>query len=138
MKSRRVLIVCEHRLFGEVIQRILNGKKGIRVVGVVQGTGSLAESIGKLQPDVVILDAEPGSDSHGAVLMALESAPHSRAICLTMEDNRMRVRTTRCIENASADDLVAAIHGERSLSERWATKGAKKAGSTAERERGHV
>src|SRR5262245_871792 len=59
----RVLIADKHGLVREGIRRILEGEPDILVVGEASDTTSLAASVGRLTPDIVLLDGTlPGED----------------------------------------------------------------------------
>ncbi len=57
-KEIKVLIVDDSLLFRETLSRLLNDKKGIKVVGTAGDAYEASEKIVELEPDVVTLDFE--------------------------------------------------------------------------------
>lgn len=83
----RVLIADQHGLVREGIRRILEGEPDILVVGEAADASSLAASVGRLTPDIVILDGTlPGEDIVGT-LESMRSSDGAMRVVLIDERN---------------------------------------------------
>ena len=80
----RVYLVDDHELIRDGLRALIGAQPGLKVVG---GTGERAEAlaqVGDLQPDVVLLDIDLGSDDGLDLLpYLLDRAPEMRVIMLT-------------------------------------------------------
>ena len=79
-----VLIVDDHRMFSESLARLLADEEGIAVLGVA-ATGSAAiEMVGRLQPDVVLMDYQlPDQDGVAATAEIRRANPRVMVVMLT-------------------------------------------------------
>ena len=60
-----VLIVEDEGLFRDMLKISLNSLPGMEVVEAVSDGGAAIETAGQLQPDVVLMDIELGSEPNG-------------------------------------------------------------------------
>ena len=93
----RIIVVDDHPLFREGVSLALANSPGLSVVG--EG-GSAAEAIalvGRLQPDVVLLDLSMPGGGLAALAAIVERWPETRAMVLTASE--------------SDDDVLAALRG---------------------------
>ncbi|MBI2306857.1 MAG: response regulator transcription factor [Rhodocyclales bacterium] len=113
----RVLLVDDHQLVRDGLRSRLGESEGIAVVGEA-GTGSEALLLAaRLQPDLVLLDIGLPDISGLDVAARLgDVAPNSRALMLSMYDNREYVvsalRAGACgyvLKDATSKEIVAAI-----------------------------
>ena len=82
----RVLIVDDHRLFGELLMAGLSEDERVDIVGIA-GTGKEAvELVEQLEPQIVLMDlAMPIMDGLVATRRIAEIAPATRVLVLTGE-----------------------------------------------------
>ena len=90
----RVMIVDDHPMVTEGIQAILETYEDIEIVGAL-GTGEEAvAAVGKLDPEVVLLDINmPGMSGLTATELILERAPSTRVLILSMHDSPEYIST---------------------------------------------
>ncbi len=105
----RALIVDDERLARRGLRTLLERLPGVEVVGEAgDGPGAIA-SIGRLQPDVVLLDIRmPGMDGFG-VLQALPSSRCPAIIVVTAYD----VHAVKAFEANAVDYLLKPVDPDR-------------------------
>jgi two-component system nitrate/nitrite response regulator NarL len=111
----RVFVVAEIRLYREGLARLLGRRQNIEVVGMASGWDEASEQVGRLRPDVVLLDmTEP--QSFAAVRQTRTILPSARIVALAVRDGEDEVLA--CAEAGvsgyvtrqdSLETLVAAI-----------------------------
>jgi len=115
--SIRVLLVDDHQLVRDGLRARLGEADGITVVGEA-GSGNEALALAaRLQPDLVLLDIGLPDISGLEVAAGLgEIAPKSRALMLSMYDNREYVVSALragaggyVLKDATAKEVIAAI-----------------------------
>lgn len=113
----RILLVDDHQLVRDGLHSRLGETPGICVVGEA-GTGAEALALtAKLQPDLVLLDIGLPDMSGLDVAAQLPAvAPHTRALMLSMYDNREYVISAiragaagYVLKDASSKEIIAAI-----------------------------
>jgi|SRR5688500_14848070 DNA-binding NarL/FixJ family response regulator len=113
----RVLIADDHRLFAEALEAILDGERGLRVVGRAADGQEAIELARTLTPDVVLLDISmPVLDGFEAAA-AITKLPEAPAVVmLTGSDAAQDVDRARragasgyVTKDAIAARLVSAI-----------------------------
>lgn len=84
----RVLIVDDHRLFGELLMAGLSEDERVEVVGIA-GTGKEAlELVEQLEPHIVLMDlAMPVMDGLEATRRIAKAAPRTQVLVLTGESS---------------------------------------------------
>ncbi|MBX6385342.1 MAG: response regulator transcription factor [Microbispora sp.] len=96
MKTVRVLIVDDHRLFRAGVRAELG--PSIQVVGEAEDVDSAVAAIGELQPDVVLLDVHmPGGGGQEVLRRVLGSGSSVRFLALSVSD--------------AAEDVIGVIRG---------------------------
>lgn len=115
MKRWQIFILYSHALFARGVEKMLESKRGLQVVGMEADREKAIHAIGSLQPDVVILDSdERGLESLAVAREIMERSPHTRVIALTVRDNRMHLYQTKESVASDVQDLLRAIReGER-------------------------
>ncbi|HJX14030.1 MAG TPA: response regulator transcription factor [Dehalococcoidales bacterium] len=117
MSKIRVLIADDHAIVREGIRMILAAHEDIEVVGeAADGRETIAE-VGKLEPDVVLMDiAMPGLGGLEATLEITKSNPKSKVLVLTQyDDSEYIYRFLRAgaagyvLKKTVGSDLVSAI-----------------------------
>ncbi|MEW9526924.1 response regulator [Microbispora sp. NPDC049125] len=96
MKTVRVLIVDDHRLFRSGVRAELG--PSIQVVGEAEDVESAVTTIAELQPDVVLLDVHmPGGGGQEVLRRVLGSGSQVRFLALSVSD--------------AAEDVIGVIRG---------------------------
>ena len=82
----RLVIVDDHPSFRSGLRALLATADDIEVVGEAAGGHEAVGSVGRLQPDVVLMDVTmPGGDGIEATARIIETSPHIAIIVLTMD-----------------------------------------------------
>jgi two-component system response regulator DegU len=85
MKKVRVLIVDDHKVFGESLAFLLSIKGEAEIVGTVTTGEDALKKVENLRPDIVLMDIEmKGLDGIGATRRLKEKFPDVKVIMLTM------------------------------------------------------
>lgn len=80
----RVLVVDDHPLIRDGLRFLLNAQDDMEVVGEAGDGQAAVEEMGKLQPDVVIMDIEmPGANGIEVTGQVLAAHPETRIIMLS-------------------------------------------------------
>ena len=83
----RVLIADDHQLVREGLVRLLNLEKDIQVVGVTSTAEEAVTMVGRLRPNVALLDVRmPGLGGIGATRQIAPKLPDVGVVLLTMHD----------------------------------------------------
>ncbi len=117
MPKIRVLIADDHAIVREGIRMILAMRDDIEVVGEAADGIEAIDKVGKLSPDVVLLDiAMPGLGGLEAALEIIKTSPQSKILVLTQYDNAEYIYrflkigvAGYVLKKAVGSDLVAAI-----------------------------
>ncbi|MEV7803797.1 response regulator transcription factor [Microbispora sp. NPDC088329] len=96
MKTVRVLIVDDHRLFRSGVRAELG--PSIQVIGEAEDVESAVKAIAELEPDVVLLDVHmPGGGGQEVLRRVLGSGSQVRFLALSVSD--------------AAEDVIGVIRG---------------------------
>ena len=88
MKSCRVIIADDHRLFREGLRGLLSTQEGIEVVGVAADGVELVALTEEKEYDVALIDIEmPGLNGLQAAERILATNPNARLVALTMHND---------------------------------------------------
>lgn len=115
MMLPRVLLADDHAIFSEGLGRLLSGHA--HVVGVLDTADELEREVGRLRPDVVLLDLSMPGVGGLEALRSLNAARHGvKVIILTMHaEARLASECLRhgasgfVLKQSSGDELVSAI-----------------------------
>jgi len=115
MVRPRVLIVDDHTLFAEGVAQVL--KTRCEVVGTLADGTALLETVGRLRPDLILLDLSMPKGSGLDLLRDIKKKyAESRVIILTMHrDARLASEALKAgasgflLKEASGDELMAAL-----------------------------
>src|SRR6202045_4348523 len=114
----RVLMADDHAIFREGLRKLLAGDDEITIVGEASNGNDCIKMLGKLKPDILLLDLRMPDKDGLAVLeeVNFDQLP-TRAVVLTAaEDDRDVVRAMRLgargvvLKQSATDLLVRSIH----------------------------
>jgi DNA-binding NarL/FixJ family response regulator len=113
----KVLVADDHALFREGITALLSAYDDLEVVGEAADGREAIDHVGKLHPDVVLMDiAMPGLGGLEATLEIKKLFPDVKILVLTQYDNREYLYrflkagvSGYVLKRAAATELVAAI-----------------------------
>ena len=113
----KVLVADDHALFREGITALLAGYDDLEVVGEAADGKEAVDQVGKLHPDVVLMDiAMPGLGGLEATFEIKKLYPDVKILVLTQYDNREYVYrflnagvSGYVLKRAAGTELVAAI-----------------------------
>jgi two-component system nitrate/nitrite response regulator NarL len=89
----RIVLADDHTLLREAMRELLESEPGFEVVGEAADGAEVVELVGRLRPDVVLLDVEMPHNVPTETVRAMGTAsPGSRVIMLTMHDAPRLVR----------------------------------------------
>ena len=110
MRTQRIFILSSHALLAHGVGRLLEGQRGLRVVGMETDLRQGMEQIQALHPDVVILSSEIGGPPSLAVVSSVfEASPGTVVVGLSAADNLLHVYQDNQIRVARFEDLIRAI-----------------------------
>jgi len=86
----RVLIVDDHRTFGEALRAALTQEKDLEIVDVVTDGPAAVQAAAEHHPDVVLMDVSmPGVDGIEATRRIKEAEPDARVVMMTGHENEL-------------------------------------------------
>jgi len=112
MSGKKVLIVSSNWLFREGLKYILAGSNGLARTDQVSSLLEAEEWVRMGQVDVVIFvlpENAGGQESRAKTIISLLSRPGVRVIAVSMKANDIYIYRRERIEEASVEDLVAAL-----------------------------
>ncbi len=107
---KRVFIISSGSMFCEGVESLLGRDANVEIAGSETNLADALAHIGRLQPDVVILDQDAWPSEPGSELMSIGApAKEIRFIALSLQTSAIRCysRVSRSIENV--EDLMEAI-----------------------------
>ncbi len=117
----RVLLADDNRRFRELLRRLLERERGIRVVGEAGDGAEALERAVELRPDVVLMDLSmPGLDGLEATLALKQKVPNVTVLMLSVADKEHEIAaglaggaSEYLVKGTPASEIVAAIkrHG---------------------------
>lgn len=126
VKAIRVLIVDDHRVFAEAISSRLQSEPDLRVVGQANTAAQALDAVETLDPDVVLMDVELGSDD-GIELTARLRGMHPTLSIVIVSFLTDPVRAGDAVragasgwvtKDAPTEELLGAIRGV-AVGESW-------------------
>src|SRR5690349_1946270 len=113
----RVVIADDHPVFREGLQIVLADAPDLEVVGAVADGAAAVEAVGRLRPDVVLMDLQmPGVGGLEATARIATSQPGVAVVVLTMNEDADTVFAALragargyLIKEADAADIARAV-----------------------------
>jgi DNA-binding NarL/FixJ family response regulator len=114
----RILIVDDHGIVREGLQRLLDSFADIIVAGAVGSGEEAVEAVATLHPDVVLMDLEmpDGIDGAAATRRILSDHPSAKVLILTAFSDRPRILRAidagamgYVLKDGPAEDLVRSV-----------------------------
>ena len=117
MNKIRVLLADDHTILRDGIRALLVDQADIEVIGEAEDGLSTVKMVGKLKPDVVIMDiAMPLLNGLEATRQIQRDYPQVKVLILTMHENEEYIRQVLAagalgyvLKDAAAHDLLGAI-----------------------------
>jgi hypothetical protein len=106
MNKCRILIVSDHPLFAQGVERLISGQAGLQVVGLVSPDEALTNIPG-LGLDVVIVDADRATQA--TLSRLLRENPGVKFIGLSLDNNDINIYYQRNKTSTGVEALVEAI-----------------------------
>lgn len=112
--KKRVLVVGSASLFGCAVGGLLETKAAGIAVESVDTMEMAIEAAPRVRPHVIVFCLDRDDERSGAPsrLRLMEAYP-ARMILCTLDDNHLMVYDTRRIPDATPEDLIAAVCGDR-------------------------
>ena len=113
----RVLLVDDHRMFGEALTRLLEVDHGVEMLGALQRAEDALEICREQKPDVVLMDLDlPGKDGIEATKLLKEISPETKVVIITAlqqpEIVARAIEAGACgyvLKTRAPDELVSVI-----------------------------
>ena len=124
MTKIRVLIVDDHAVVRLGLRTLIGDQPAMEVVGEARSAPSALEAVGRLRPEVVLMDIRmPGESGLEATRLIMEQFPATKVVMLTsFADDELLMRAIRAgavgyvLKQADNDSLLRAIasaaHGD--------------------------
>jgi len=117
MNQIRVLLVDDHALMCEGLRALLSYYDDVEVVGDARDGLEAVAKVGKLRPDVVLMDvAMPGMNGIDATNAIMEKYPKTRVLIVTQHGDRQDVipllqagASGYILKRALGSDLITAL-----------------------------
>ncbi len=114
MRTQSIFILSAHTLLARGVERLLQGQRGLRVVGMETDPQRGIQHIQIVRPDVVILGGDIGGPPSLALVAAVfEASPGTTVIGLCVGSNLLHVYEDNQIKVARVEDLLQAIRQAR-------------------------
>ncbi len=112
-----VVVVDDHRMFGELLRRVISTDPGMACVGTADNLSDGFSMIDALRPDAVIMDVQVGSeDGIGATAELVRKYPGLRVVVLTAFSTEPLLRravsagaSALLAKDGAVEDLLAAL-----------------------------
>lgn len=119
MRTQRVFILSSHALLARAVGKLLQGRRGLRVVGTETDLRQGIERIHSLHPDVVILGSDLGGPPSLSTLSSVfEASPGTVVVGLSTADNLLHVYQDNRIQVAKLEDLIQALRRAKAIGAR--------------------
>ena len=113
----RVVVVDDHRMFGELLRRVISSNPGMTCVGTADTLTEACAMIHALQPDAVVMDVQVGQDDGlAATAEIVRLYPQMRVVVLTAFSTEPLLRravsagaSALLAKDGDVEDLLAAL-----------------------------
>jgi DNA-binding NarL/FixJ family response regulator len=113
----RVLVVDDHAIVRDGIQRLLDSAEGIEVVATASDGAQALAAVAAAQPDVVLMDLSmPNVDGVEATRLVRDGFPDVHVVVLTTFSDQRRIldalnagASGYLLKDAEPDELIAAV-----------------------------
>lgn len=105
MRRRHVVVLFQHRLFGEAIARVLRENEQLRVTTLPIDALS-SQALKEISPDAIVLEEQPAPDDVKSSL--LDAAP-ALTVVVGPEANTAEVYQRHEVIQATATEIIARI-----------------------------
>jgi hypothetical protein len=105
MRRRHVVVLFQHRLFGEAIARVLRENEQLRVTTLPIDALS-PQALREISPDAIVLEEQPAPDDVKSAL--LDAAP-ALTVVVGPEANTAEVYQRHEVIQATATEIIARI-----------------------------
>ena len=105
MRHRHIVVLFQHRLFGEAIARALGGSPALRITTLPVGAVT-PDTLADLQADAIVLEDEP---SPGGVRLHLLDAAPALTFIVGPEANTAEVYQRHEVIEATAGEILARV-----------------------------
>jgi DNA-binding NarL/FixJ family response regulator len=113
----RVLVVDDHAIVREGLERLLSGADDIEVAGTAADGADAVQMATELEPDVVLMDLSmPGMDGVEATARLAEVHPETKVVVLTTFADRRRILDALdagaagyLLKDAGPDEVIAGL-----------------------------
>ena len=113
----KVVIADDHTLFRKGLNRLLSLEKDVLVVGDASNTNEALQYVGRMQPDILLLDLKmPSGDVSETLRKVAQESPGTKVIILTAYSGQEDIRATArgrargyILKGVSVPTLVEAI-----------------------------
>lgn len=122
----RVLIADDSAPVAEMLAQLIADPGKVEVVGSTESEGRTLESVRRLQPDVVILDLQLGSDSGADVIRAVRADPSLARVRLLVTSNHVSPQLRAGCLQLGADGYYDKVKELQGLAERVAELAARR------------
>ena len=105
----RTYIVYRHGLFAQGVRSILEERRTVKIVGMVDDAEKALKAVRALRPDVIIMEEPAGNCEQGCVGTFLTHATAGRVVTLSLEDSFATVYDRRRVTATGHAELVKVI-----------------------------
>ena len=111
MRRKRVILLCGQNLLGESLEHILMNARDVELIGAWDFADVTIPYLAEQTPDLLVMTEDELPHEQSTVLTAkiLESLPDLPIIRVALEQNVIRVYTSRMLPARQAD-LIDVIH----------------------------
>ncbi len=112
-EKRRVVLLCEQNLLGEILDHILNGLEDVELVGVWPLDLSAVSSLEVKNPDILVIADEKGNEERISALtiQVLEAYNNLPILRVKLDRNVLQIYTSHTLPARVADlaELIRQI-----------------------------
>lgn len=113
----RVLVVDDHAIVRDGLERLLNSAEGVEVVGTAGDGAEAIEAAMRVEPDVVLMDLSmPGVDGIEATRRLADTRPEAKVVVLTTFADQRRIldalnagASGYLLKDAEPDEIITAV-----------------------------